>query len=51
MSPDDLGPLEETLALLSDHDVMAQVGASLEELRHGQAEAMTRQELLSRVRA
>lgn len=50
ISADDLESLEETLALLSDPGVMAQVRESREELRRGAAEPLTKEELLARTR-
>ena len=50
ISSDDLESLEETLALLSDPDVMAQVRESREELRNRAAQPLSKEELLSRVR-
>ena len=50
ISSDDLESLEETLALLSDLIVMAQVRESRAELLRGDAEPLTKNELLTRIR-
>ncbi|MDP4013546.1 MAG: type II toxin-antitoxin system Phd/YefM family antitoxin [Candidatus Nanopelagicales bacterium] len=51
MSADDLASLEETLAVLSDPDTMAQVRRSRAEIDAGETVAMTREEWLARIRA
>ncbi len=50
ISSDDLESLEETLALLSDPDLMAQVRASRDELGSGPAEPLTKDALAARIR-
>lgn len=50
ISTDDLTSLEETLALLSDPDVMAQIRASREELRREGGQPLTKDEMLARIR-
>lgn len=50
ISFDDLEALEETLALLSDPNVMEQVRASRAELGKRATRAVTKDELLARVR-
>lgn len=50
ISADDLESLEETLALLSDPEVLAQIRASRDELATGQREVMTKEQALARVR-
>ncbi|MDZ7577520.1 MAG: type II toxin-antitoxin system Phd/YefM family antitoxin [Candidatus Nanopelagicales bacterium] len=51
MSADDLASLEETLAVLSDPDTMAQVRRSRAEIDAGETVAMTREEWRARIRA
>lgn len=51
VSADDLESLEETLALLSDPEVLAQIRASRAEVGAGQRVALTREQALARVRA
>ncbi|MGB8019692.1 MAG: type II toxin-antitoxin system Phd/YefM family antitoxin [Candidatus Nanopelagicales bacterium] len=50
ISADDLESLEETLALLSDPEVLAQVRASRAAVGAGQRVAMTREQALGRIR-
>jgi antitoxin YefM len=50
ISADDLESLEETLALLSDPGVLAQIRASRDELATGQREVMTKEQALARIR-
>jgi len=50
ISADDLESLEETLALLSDPEVLAQIRASRDELATGQREVMTKEQALARIR-
>ncbi len=50
ISADDLGSLEETLALLSDGAVMDQIRASREELNgEAPAKALTKDEMIGRI--
>lgn len=51
VSADDLESLEETLALLSDPEVLAQIRASRVEVGAGQRVTLTREQALGRVRA
>lgn len=50
ISADDLESLGQTLTLLSDSGVMAQVRASRTELRRRASEPLTREELIARTR-
>jgi len=50
ISADDLESLEETLALLSDPEVLSQIRASRSELLAGQVEVMTKDQALARIR-
>jgi prevent-host-death family protein len=50
ISADDLASLEETLALLSDPDVLGQVRASRAEVGAGQRVALTKEQAAARVR-
>ena len=50
ISADDLESLEETLALLSDPEVLSQVRTSRDELVSGQREAMTKEQARARIR-
>jgi antitoxin YefM len=50
ISADDLESLEETLALLSDPEVLAQIRASRDEVAAGQPVAMTKEQALARIR-
>ncbi len=50
ISADDLESLEETLALLSDPEVLAQIRASRDEVAAGQRVAMTKEQALARAR-
>lgn len=50
ISADDLESLEETLALLSDPEVLAQIRASRDEVTTGQRVAMTKEQALARAR-
>jgi prevent-host-death family protein len=49
ISSDDLESLEETLALLSDPEVLAQIRASRDEVATGQRVVMTKEEALARI--
>ena len=49
ISADDLESLEETLALLSDPEVLAQIRASRAEAGAGQRVALTKEEALARI--
>ncbi len=51
ISADDLESLEETLALLSDPEVLTQIRASRAEVGAGQQVALTREQALARIRA
>ncbi len=51
ISADDLESLEETLALLSDPEVLTQIRASRAEVRAGQRVALTKEQALARIRA
>jgi antitoxin YefM len=50
ISADDLESLEETLALLSDPEVLAQIRASRAEVGVGQRVALTKEQALARIR-
>jgi len=50
ISADDLESLEETLALLSDPEALAQVRASRAEVGAGQRVALTKEQALARIR-
>ena len=50
ISADDLESLEETLALLSDPEVLAQIRASRAEVGAGQGVALTKEQALARIR-
>lgn len=47
ISPDDLASLEETLEVMSRPELVGQVGESLAELLAGQAEVMSKEEILA----
>lgn len=47
VSVDDLESLEETLAILSDSSVMADIAEARSDARHGKVERVTRDELLN----
>ncbi len=49
ISADDLESLEETLALLSDPEVLSQIRASRDEVAAGQREVMTKEQALARI--
>lgn len=51
ISADDLESLEETLALLSDPEVLTQIRASRAEAGAGQRVALTKEQALARIRA
>lgn len=50
ISADNLESLEETLALLSDPEVLAQIRTSRDELATGQREVMRKEQALARIR-
>lgn len=50
INPDDLESLEETLALLSDPDVLSQIRASRSDVLAGHVEVMTKEQALTRKR-
>ncbi len=51
ISADDLESLEETLALLSDPEVLAQIRASREDVEAGRRVALTKEQALTRIQA
>jgi antitoxin YefM len=51
ISADDLESLEETLALLSDPEVLAQIRASRAEVDAGRRVALTKEQALTRIQA
>lgn len=51
ISADDLESLEETLALLSDPEVLAQIRASRADLDAGRQLALTKEQALTRIQA
>jgi prevent-host-death family protein len=50
INPDDLESLAETLALLSDPDVLSQIRASRSDVLAGHVEVMTKEQALTRKR-
>jgi PHD/YefM family antitoxin component YafN of YafNO toxin-antitoxin module len=50
INPDDLESLEESLALLSDPDVLTQIRASRSDVLAGHVEVMTKEQALARRR-